>query len=583
MGAAFTSAFERFVPFSLPRSLMGLAEMVLGFRALGSVYDDIRQTSAEQPIVTELLRRLAIVTRISEHDFGQIRRTGPVVIVVNHPTGILDGAVLVHLCSLIRGDTKILANELLSSVPELAELLIPVDVFGGKSATYKNAAAMRRSIEHLQSGGLLIAFPAGEVSHFQWNTRSVSDSSWSPSAGAIIRKAYERGVAVSVVPGHLSGGNSLLFHAAGAMNPSLRTLLIGRELINKRGRTVEVRFGSAIPVDKLASLDTDAERIDYLRWRTYLLASRNSYKPRTRLPFSRQSRSTRNMERIVEPMPAAHTAREIMNLDRQQCLATGGEFSTYVATAHQIPAVLREIGRLREITFRAAGEGTGRAIDLDQFDTHYRHLFVWHASKQEVVGAYRLACTDETLQLYTSTLFRYGSEFLEEIGPAVELGRSFIRPEYQKGFQPLLLLWKGIGEFIRRNPRYRVLFGAVSISNQYQALTRRMIVSFLERTVPCTARRGLVAARNPFRADGDRTGLDLEDLSAAVSDLEPGKPGIPVLLRQYLKLGGKLLAFHVDSQFSNVLDGLILVDLYKTDAKLLERYLGKDCPFLSRP
>jgi len=207
---------------------------------------------------------------------------------------------------------------------------------------------------------------------------------------------------------------------------------------------------------------------------------------------------------------------------------------------------------------------------------------VWSEKKQEVVGAYRLAPTDSALPdgPYTATLFRYDRTFLNRVGPALELGRSFVRPEYQKGFAPLLLLWKGIGKYVARNPRYKTLFGPVSISNQYQSISRRLMVSFLERHALLKDWTQLVSVRNPFAdarsSDLPVSGFDIEDLSDVVSDIEPARAGVPVLLRQYLKLGGKLLGFNVDPNFSDALDGLILVDLTKTEPKLLGRYLGKE-------
>ena len=255
--------------------------------------------------------------------------------------------------------------------------------------------------------------------------------------------------------------------------------------------------------------------------------------------------------------------------------------AVYLAAASEIPAVLAEIGRLREITFRAAGEGTGKSTDLDRFDAHYLHLFVWSEKNQEVAGAYRLATTDSAKRhgLYTATLFHYGDEFLDCIGPALELGRSFVQPRYQRSFSPLLLLWKGIGKFVAQNPRYKALFGPVSISNRYQSISRQLMVSFLERTALLKDWARLVSVPSPFTAPRSsqlpQAGFDIEDLSDVVSDIEPARSGVPILLRQYLKLGGKLLGFKVDANFSNALDGLILVDLTKTDPKLLERYLGK--------
>jgi putative hemolysin len=310
-----------------------------------------------------------------------------------------------------------------------------------------------------------------------------------------------------------------------------------------------------------------------------LLAGRSEFKPKTSLPaLSRaRHRTTDVVKAAVDP---SVLAVEVAALAREQRLFRAGDLEVYVTPAHAIPAVLEEIGRLREVTFRAVGEGTGKATDLDRFDSSYLHLFVWNAAKQEIVGAYRLAGTDVTSDLYTATLFKYNDDFLRKMGPALELGRSFVRAKYQRGFAPLLALWKGIGAYIARNPRYKTLFGPVSISNQYQAVSRELMVAYLERGASLRDWTGFVSSRNPFRRHTRNClppagAFDLEDLSDCVADLEPTRTGVPVLLRQYLKLGGKLLGFNVDPEFSDALDGLIVVDLTKTEPKLLERYLGK--------
>jgi hypothetical protein len=246
--------------------------------------------------------------------------------------------------------------------------------------------------------------------------------------------------------------------------------------------------------------------------------------------------------------------------------------------------MLREIGRLREITFRAAGEGTGKREDLDEFDESYLHLFVWHADRREVVGAYRIGEVEGlrrmfgTNGLYTATLFHFGDAFLDRLGPAIELGRSFVRPEYQRTFAPLLLLWKGIGQYVARHPQYKVLFGPVSISNSYSSACRELMVAWLEQRNLLRELAGFVSARNPFRRQACRVprAVGLEDISEVIRDIDRGVTGVPVLLRQYLKLGGKLVGFNVDRSFSDALDGLIVVDLTKTEPKLLERYLGRN-------
>jgi putative hemolysin len=542
----------------------------------------------ERPVTERLLQHLEVTHRVAEKDLDHIPRSGAAVLVVNHPFGILEGAVLTTMLAGIRRDVKFLANGVLSAIPEIRDLIIPVDPTAGACAVRRNGGGLRQSLDFLAAGGLLVVFPAGEVSHFQWNQLSIVDPPWNSAVARVLQLASRRAPSLTVVPVHVQGANSRLFQLAGLLHPRLRTAMLARELLNKRKAHVSVRIGSAIAVDKLLEIPTDSERIDYLRWRTYLLAARAEYKANLSLPLMSRRGGLSRVEQVAPAIDSRLLLSDVRALHPGAMLAKSGELSAYIATVKQIPNVLAEIARLRETTFRAAGEGTGDSVDSDSFDEHYLHLFVWHETKHEVVGAYRLAGTDRVTKLfglrglYTATLFRYGQEFLDRMGPALELGRSFVRAEYQRSFAPLLLLWKGIGRYVALNPRYKVLFGPVSISNQYQSVSRELMVSFLERHASLRDWVGLVSTRNPFRRRHGHTrermpaaGFDIEDLSAVVSDLEPSRAGVPVLLRQYLKLGGKLLGFNVDPKFSNTLDGLILVDLIKTEPKYLERYLGK--------
>jgi len=295
-------------------------------------------------------------------------------------------------------------------------------------------------------------------------------------------------------------------------------------------------------------------------------------------------------EPIVPPRDPRLLRQEVHQLPEEQRMAQGGAYTCLLATAQQIPNVLYEIGRLRELTFRAAGEGTGMMIDLDEFDTRYLHLFLWDAKEDEVAGAYRLGPTDTLVPrfgpqgLYTSTLFDYNPELFDRLEPALELGRSFVRPEYQKTYSTLLLLWKGIGRFVAKNPRYARLFGAVSISRVYNELSRQLLVAFLRVNSYLPELARFVTAKNPLPTRptsswaskvASLVGKDLEEVTALLSYIEEGQREIPILLRQYLKLGGKLLGFNQDPLFSGVWDGLILVDLTQTDLRVLERYMGK--------
>jgi putative hemolysin len=292
---------------------------------------------------------------------------------------------------------------------------------------------------------------------------------------------------------------------------------------------------------------------------------------------------------IIEAVPPTALRAEIEALPESQRLVDSGSFRVYCARASQIPGALQEIGRLRELTFRAVGEGTGRCADLDRFDTHYLHLFVWDTRRHAIAGAYRLGLVDDILArhgergLYTRSLFEYGPAFLDMLNPAIELGRSFVRAEYQRSFAPLMLLWCGIGRFIARSPRYTVLFGPVTISGRYTHESRRLMVDYLSRHCADARLVGQVSPRRPFRgatapsaphADGG-VPRNVDELSRRIAQIEPDGKGVPVLLRQYLRLGGRLLGFSVDVQFGNALDGLIVVDVRRIEPAVLARYMGR--------
>ena len=284
------------------------------------------------------------------------------------------------------------------------------------------------------------------------------------------------------------------------------------------------------------------------------------------------------------------TALEIKNIPSDQILLENSEYLVIHAKAHQIPNGLHEIGRLREESFKRAGEGTGRQFDLDRFDLFYTHILLWNKEKNEIVGAYRIGQVDQILSrfgkkgLYTNTLFNFKPGFFQEISQALELGRSFIRSEYQKKYTPLFFLWKGIGHFVAERPYYRTLFGTVTISNNYSMLSRELIVSFLKKHHYTRELAGLVRTKTPITLKTVRKSdiralsnfsRDIEDLSNLISSIEHDKKGVPVLLKQYIKLGGRVLGFNIDREFSNGLDGLIMVDLTECNAKLLSHYMGQ--------
>ena len=531
-----------------------------------------------------LLAEMRITLRVDSADQARIPSTGPVVVVANHPYGVLDGALLAVLLTRVRPDVKVLANFLLGDVPELQRHCIFVDPFQTDRSVDSNHRALREALAWLLQGGMLAIFPAGEVSTWQMPTAQIVDPEWNDAATRLIRRT-----GATALPVYFCGHNSVGFQLLGMIHPKLRSAFLLQEFLKQEGKSVEVRVGSGVPSEAIQDVD-DREAIDYLRWRTYLLGRRT--KAETSWPMVLRSKL---VSKIQEPLAAAVQAellaKEIEDLPADRRLAENGDSAVYFGTSKEIPNLLLEIGRLRELTFRRAGEGTSKSRDLDAFDDYYLHVFLWNKAKKELVGAYRAGSTAEILAqrgiegLYTSTLFRYSEKVFEKLGAALELGRSFVRPEYQRHYAPLLLLWKGIARLVTTRPEIPILFGAVSISNDYNEASREMIYRFFESRMGEDELAGLIEPRRPFRPDllrrwdcrsMCRALRDLDELSEPITDVEADGKGLPILLRQYAKIGGKLLAFNVDRKFSNVLDGLVVVDLRQTDPAVLDRYMGRE-------
>jgi putative hemolysin len=566
--------------------LAGLPPLATRFLPLDQahvLYEKVRNSS-DGFVLDNLLREMNIDVRVGAADVQRIPTRGPVVVVANHPYGMLDGAVLAVLLQRIRSDVKVMTNFLLEGVPELEPSCIFVDPLYTAGAPERNRRALRQALEWLQQGGMLAMFPAGEVSHWQLQQGAIVDPQWNTTAARLIRRT-----GAAALPVYFCGRNSLGFQLAGLIHPSLRMAFLLQEFLQQSGKSVALRVGSTIPADSISNIADDREATEYLRWRTYLLAARG----KTQQTFPTALRSVfpgKTATPVAPALPRELLMCDVRALPRERCLVESGDFEVYAAQATEIPHLLQEVGRLREVTFREAGEGTGKRSDLDRFDHHYWHLLLWNRSKEEMVGAYRAGNTSEIIAkhgisgLYTSTLFRYDQRLFQKLGPALELGRSFVRSEYQRQYAPLLLLWKAIARFVALRPETPVLFGAVSVSNAYNRASRELIYSFFEARMEGDEVADLVKPRRAYRPARMgrwdcravcRVLRDLDELSEPITDVEIDGKGLPILLKQYSKVGGRLLGFNVDRKFSNVLDGLVVVDLRRTEPAVLDRYMGR--------
>lgn len=551
-------------------------EQLVQLRKLQGLYEQSSHLNGLD-FVAHLLRHLHITVR---YDAAELRRlpTTAFVAIANHPCGLLDGLVLLHVLGQARPQLRVVANELLAPLlPRLANQLVLVSP--ERQAAGRNVPGVRQMLRHLHNDVPLLLFPAGEVAHRSQLFRPAHDPAWNPTAGRLLAVAR-----VPIVPLWLSGQNSAAFSMLGMLHPLLRTARLPAELLNKRGQIIQVRIGQPVAPAELGRMPV-AEQLSYLRARVYALGSAPE----------------RRFAALLPPLPAppvlAETPAELLEADiaalrPSRCLLRHGRWEVYLGKKAELPHVLREIGRLRELTFRREGEGTQQPTDLDRYDDYYRHLFLYDRENRQLVGAYRLGLGRAILRqhgrrgFYLHSLFRLKKELVPVLRQSLELGRSFVRAEYQRQPLPLALLWKGIAEYLATHPEYQYLLGPVSISNRFSMVSKAVMVEYLQRHCFDTELAAHVRPRKQFRyrplddnASGParlQAGLnDLQQLQQLVCGLEPGGGGVPVLLRQYLKQNARLLGFNIDPRFSNTLDGLLLLDARELPARthrLLSRY-----------
>jgi putative hemolysin len=556
---------------------------------------DVARLGTAETFFRTTLDLLGCRYEVAEADLLRIPSKGPVVVVSNHPLGGLDGIILGDLLRQRRSDVKLMANYLLKRVRYADQHMIFVDPFAKAAPAARNVAPLRQSLKHLKDGGLLGVFPGNQVSHYRKDTGEVADPEWVGHIAALIRRG-----GATVVPLYIEARNSWLFERIGLVHPLLRTLLLTREFI-KRGTSreaVRVTVGTAISSPRLKRFETDEEMMKFLRMSAYML--RNRPEPRAgRVKGSWVTSSGGGRERetgrqpVAEKLPAEVLERDLRALPGENLLLSQGDFDVYIGSYAALPNMMQEIGRGREESFRFAGGGTGEAVDLAEADEYYQHLFVWSRRDRAVVGAYRMGLADEIIAargpegLVSSGLFEFKPAFVDRLNPGLELGRSYVLPEYQRSYSSLLLLWGGILAFIARNPRYRMIFGSVGVSQgeEYCAASRSLIVDYMRREHGQPELSVELHPRSPFsgmtfgplvKEDISRLVKDVDDVSALVSGLERDGKGVPILIKHYIRMNAKLIDFGVMKNHSNAVVGFVLVDLAQADSKFLRRYMGEE-------
>lgn len=549
---------------------------VLRFNKLNKISEQIASKKGIE-FINEIINVLEFKIEFDENELKRIPSEGPLIVIANHPFGGFDGLLLIKYLSMIRSDVKVIGNFLFKKVDPVSEYFIVNNPFSSKikASLDIHSRGISEAIKHLKENGVLCLFPAENLSTYG-TFDSIQDQVWQFPMIKFVKKAR-----VPVVPVYFQGTNSRIFHLFAKIHPSLRQVRLPSELLSKRHKTIKIRIGGPIKPEEQDKFNDIYQYSRFLRARTYGMESNLEVKRF----FNYNLKPYPRPEQIIQPVDKDKILKEIQKIKKDFTLFNIKNYIVFCSPSNEIPNILTEIGRLREITFREIGEGTNRNIDIDEFDLYYHQLFIWDEEKQTIVGAYRLGKGSEIMEqfgkrgFYIQSLFRISDEFKPILNESLELGRSFVIKEYQRKPMPLFLLWKGILYFLLKHPEYRYLIGPVSISNNYSKVSKDLIIKFIMQNHLNWKMAQYVKPRKSYKFTSDNPEInilmenmehDINRLDKAIGDLDELNSGLPVLLKKYIKLNSKIIAFNVDPKFNNCLDGLIILDVYDVPKNTIE-------------
>jgi putative hemolysin len=548
----------------------------LGIERLNKAYNET-YSFAGLDFVNSAIDKLNIKYSVSGDLKNIIPPNGPFIIIANHPLGGIEGLLLLKLICELRPDFKLQGNFLVQHIEAIKDFILPVNPFGNFRSAHSSFKGLKGAYQHLKEGNSLGIFPAGEVSSYQLKDLKITDRQWQKSSIRFIRT-----VGVPVIPIYFNGYNSALFYLLGQIHPLLRTARLPSEIFNKGRQTIKVQIRKPIAAKTISNFTSVTSLSHYLRAKTYSL---NHTLEIETFYNTRHKKNENPKQKIIDPIAAERIESELTKLDNKYFLFSQGSFSVYCAPFHSIPDIIKEIGRLREITFRAIGEGTGKSIDLDQFDIHYNHLIIWDNINKRVAGSYRIGKGNDIMNqygkkgFYISSLFRMKKEFNAVLQKSFELGRSFVVKEYQRQPLSLYLLWKGILCYLMKNPDYQYLIGPVSISNDFSVQSKSLIVEFMKDNYFEPSFSTFISPRNKFKIPKkilkrNKTIIksiddNIKTLDLYLSELQPSF-SLPVLMKKYLQMNGKIIGFNIDQDFNNCLDGLMIVNIADIPNQMLD-------------
>ncbi len=538
---------------------------------------DILKDKVGKDFFDSFVRERGLKYIVFEEDLARIPKTGPFILVSNHPLGAIDGILMTKILTEIRPDFKIMGNFLLEKIEPMKPYVISVNPFENRKELKSSSSGMRGSLKHLEEGGCIGIFPAGEVSNRNNEFTEIMDKKWEKPALKLIKMAK-----VPVVPMYFHAKNSRLFYQMAKLHPDLQTLLLPSEMMHKREKPIRVRLGKPVSVKVLEDHDSIEEMGEFLQKKIQLLKTyyekRKSLADRLNIPNLRLNfpllKEENVVQNIIDETPTRDIVAEIEALSKNdRMLFRNGNYEVFFAGYNDIPSIMREIGRQRELTFRKIGEGSNLPFDLDEYDEHYHHLFLWDSQAKKLAGAYRMALGAEVMKkhgidgFYTSSLFEFDPELRPFFRKIIEMGRAYISSEYQQKPLPLFLLWRGIVHVCLRNPEHKFLMGGVSISDKFSEFSKSLMIEFMRSHYYDSAVAQYIHPKHDFKVKlkerdknlfFDEVESDLNKLDKIIDDLEP-EMRMPVLIKKYIKQNAKVISFNVDPSFNDAIDGLMYI------------------------
>ena len=518
--------------------------------------------STHAKIIDAVLNKVNIHVELPEAELKNIPKSGPFIVMANHPFGFLDGIIMIKILNELYPQFKVLANYFLKEIEPLADSFIELNPFENSSAD--NISGLKTAFKHLKNGNPLGIFPAGEVATMQRGFGKIEDKEWDEGVIKFLIKAK-----VPVIPMFFSGHNSLVFHLLGKIHPYLRTLSIPSEFFKKENKTIHVRIGKPISPEVFNDFSNVEKAGKYLRTCLYALNSKPDIKKKVNVA----KRIPRKLEDIIPPVNKEVLESEIASIKEKSLLFEKSAYEIYLAKPEEIPNIIRELGRLRETTFRQVGEGTNQALDIDKYDKYYSQLFIWQKDQKQIIGAYRVGFGKEILKnygkkgFYITSLFDLEDGMNDVLSQTIELGRSFVIKEFQQKPLPLFLLWQGILRIILKDEKIRYIMGPVSISNDFTRFSKDLLIAFIKKHHYNHELASMVHPKKEFKVRTDASSIevilernkgDMQKLDKFISGIEPGYLKIPVLLKQYIRQNAKIISFNVDPNFNDCLDGLMI-------------------------